>query len=487
MAFSTKAFDLFYKRIGPTGSFTSWSGNLPEDWFDIDTATAIRVSSSFLNFPDDAVIYRYATTRDSTSAATRTYRALPWGSHACDFLWNATVPSWSYTDGIDQVYPAKPPYTNTVKIRSWEVSLKSSQSFHKINRGATAGVDAYNITSSWNIYDGKFSNSANLRYLISASTYPATSTTFSVFPTYVGSPFAATDKSNTVAYDITYPTMSSNATSSDGQYFDQGGGVGITRASIQASLTTASISGSINTTAGLRHLTEALKARRLFFPTPYSGSGTSGGTDYWLRAFSGYRADEIFTDNGGIYNIQLTLKRDVTADYYPDSNTFMTAFIHNVIPTIPATSGRVVGADGWYPPDTNIATIGNGYGTSPVMTFYDLSTGYLVEKFNFNIIQYGYPAQFCLEASGSLTDNAFFGIIVDDLQICKVGITTDPRFIKPTSIGSTVTQGGGGSGEKKSPIPDGNVGIGVYGSGYWDDEGNWIDTQKWVDTFGIYL
>jgi len=146
---------------------------------------------------------------------------------------------------------------------------------------------------------------------------------------------------------------------------------------------------------------------------------------------------------GGIYNVQLTLKKDTTADYYPDSNTFMTAFIHNVVPTIPSASGRIPGTDGWYPPDNNIAIITNGYGSSPVMTFYDVQTGYLVERFNFNVIQYGYPAQFCLEASGSLTDSTFFGIIVDDLQICKVGVTTDSRFIKPTTISTVISQGAG--------------------------------------------
>jgi len=38
----------------------------------------------------------------------------------------------------------------------------------------------------------------------------------------------------------------------------------------------------------------------------------------------------------------------------------------------------------------------------------------------------------------SLADNAYFGIIVDDIQMCKIGITTDPRFIKPYSLTQTV-------------------------------------------------
>jgi hypothetical protein len=109
-------------------------------------------------------------------------------------------------------------------------------------------------------------------------------------------------------------------------------------------------------------------------------------------------------------------------------------FIHNIIPQIPSSSARVPGALGWYPPENNIVRVGNGYGTAPAISFYDIQTGYAVEKFNINVIQYGYPAQLCIEASGSLADNAYFGIIVDDIQMCKVGVTTDPRFIKPYSL-----------------------------------------------------
>ena len=116
----------------------------------------------------------------------------------------------------------------------------------------------------------------------------------------------------------------------------------------------------------------------------------------------------------------------------------MTAFIHNVIPQIPSSSNCVAGASGWYPPSNNIVTIGNQYNGTSALSFYDIQTGYYIEKFNFNLIQYGYPAQLCLEVSGSLTDNTYFGIIVDDFKMCKIGVTTDPRFIKPTSIATTV-------------------------------------------------
>ena len=116
----------------------------------------------------------------------------------------------------------------------------------------------------------------------------------------------------------------------------------------------------------------------------------------------------------------------------------MTAFIHNVMPQIPSSSARIPGANGWYPPDNNIVTIGNSYGITPVMNFFDPASGYNYEYFDFNLIQYGYPAQLCLEASGSLANDNYFGIIVNDIQICKIGVTTDPAFIKPQTIATTV-------------------------------------------------
>ena len=104
----TKAFDLFYKRLGPTGSVavnptTSFSGYLQESWYTstVSSSTAatqgMRVSGAFLNFPNDITnSWQYVTTRNSASNAS--YAALPWGSHAGDFLWNVRTPSWSYSD-----------------------------------------------------------------------------------------------------------------------------------------------------------------------------------------------------------------------------------------------------------------------------------------------------------------------------------------------------------------------------------------------------
>ena len=252
-------------------------------------------------------------------------------------------------------------------------------------------------------------------------------------------------------YSITWPAINSNSTSSvDNQYFDQGGGVGISKTEVSQSLLTGSAYITDNSATGLRYKTEALKARRLYFPVPYSGSGTTRGTDYWFKYITGERADSVFYDNGGIYNVQFSLKRHIQSGLAPDTGSFMTAFIHNVTPQIPSSSNCIAGASGWYPPANNIVTIGNQYNGTSELSFYDIQTGFYVEKFNFNLIQYGYPAQLCLEVSGSLANNAYFGIIVDEFKMCKIGVTTDPRFIKPTSIATTIINNaiieGGGSG-----------------------------------------
>ena len=432
MGFPTRVFDLFYKRLGPTGSIgtPNWRGYLPEFWFTSSISSSyaasqnLRVSGAYLNFPDDTSTYGYVTTRDSQSNST--YVALPWASHAADFLWNVRTPSWSY---IDSEIVGSP----TLTRRNWGVQY-TSKSFHKTARNSANGVSTYPITSSWVVTDPKFYAASSFFYLTAVGGTSA-------YPTYVNSTYAGepNDNSATLGYNITYPTMSGNSISSvDGQYFDLGGGALIARADISRSLVTGSTYYTDDTATGLRLSTEALKARRLYFPTPVSQSGQSTGTDYWFKSFTGYKANDLFTDNGGIYNIQFTLKKQITLDSYPDNNTFMSVFIHNVIPQIPSSSARVPGALGWYPPENNIVRVGNGYGTAPAISFYDIQTGYTVEKFNINVIQYGYPAQLCIEASGSLADNAYFGIIIDDIQMCKVGVTTDPRFIKPYSLTQVV-------------------------------------------------
>lgn len=447
----TRAFDLFYKRLGPTGSVqtnpsTSYAGYLPQYWYTASAtlSTTTRVSGAFLNFPNDITgSWEYVTTRNSASNAT--YVAMPWGSHAGDFLWNVRTPSWSFSDvnGTYSIY--------SWVDRRWAVSF-TSKSFYRQNGSGSAptfGVADYPVTTSWIVVDSKIADPYAQFFYI--HTWGASS----AYPTFVGSDGQQLawklanqdtaphyDKSRQIGYPITYPDTTSSLgllskSPVDNQYFDIAGGAGISRLSVSASLTTASIYGTTDTSTGLKKLTEALKARRLFFPVPLSGSGTTGGTDYWFKTFTGYKGNEVFNENGGIYNVQFTLKSYFSSsagDFRPDTGSFMTIFIHDVQSSIPSSSIRVPGAAGWYPPASNIVTVGNKYNGAPEFSFFDLQTGYLVEKFNVNVIQYGYPAQLCIEASGSLADESYFGIVVDELQICKIGVTTDPRFIKPVSL-----------------------------------------------------
>ncbi len=480
MGFATKAFDLYYKRLGPTGSNAGprsgssgagnfvWTGYLNSNWFDTNSSpmastgpSFARVSKSFLNFPEDGQISYgsgenaartttiWTTTRNSASNAT--YRALPWGSPAGDFLWNVLTPSWSYRDRQDSATVGGGIY-NLYIVRQWDLNYVSSSFFGRewskqilttYQKGSDYGLvttSGYSVTSSWKVFDPKLLQTQSFNYLHQYA-FPYDGTVVSAYPTFINSQYtyAAADSSSYFGYDITWPAVNSTSTSSvDNQYFDQSGGAGITKTSINQSLITASVYATDNSATGLRYKTEALKARRLYFPVPNSGSGTTRGTDYWFVNSIGKRADSIFYDNGGIYNVQFSLKRHISSGHSPDTGSFMTAFIHNVIPQIPSSSDCIAGASGWNPPANNTVIIGNQYNGTSELSFYDIQTGHYIENFNFNLIQYGYPAQLCLEVSGSLADDAYFGIIVDDFKMCKIGVTTDPRFIKPTSVATTV-------------------------------------------------
>jgi hypothetical protein len=465
MAFTTKALSFFYKRLGPTGSIvgSTLQGNLqhesPNNWWN---SSSINVSSSFLNYPTDGTS-SYITTRNSTSNVG--YRALPWGSQACDFLWNVQVPVWSYKyEIIQQTDLIRYKYNYYGQV-TW-TNTYGSESFHKSNYpgGSSYGVSTYPVTSSWKMVEGKLTNS--FYYITGEANLPGSVTYNSSFigsgPTTIPPPSPtnqATDTSYNIAYDITYPNITNNATSSiDKQYFDVGTGAGITQNDVSSSAADQDTAANDNTANGLAQFTQALKKRRLYFPVPVSGSGTTGGTDYWFKTFTGYTSAELFNENGGIYNVQFTLKKWASDSYEPDLNSYLTAFIHNVIPQAPSSSARIPGADGWYPPENNIVRIGNSWNGTPVLSFYDAQTGYLVEKFNFNLIQYGYPAQFCLEPSTSVSPltptPADFSIIVSDIEICKIGVTTDPKFIKPTTVTqTTINQTTGGTTVSDPYIP----------------------------------
>lgn len=474
MGFNTKAFGTIYKRI-PTGSFLSASneaflyvGNVLTGSWDKQTNLTnltAEYSSSFVNYPQDyrtTITFPVTINLDHTIITTRAsasnagYVAIPWGSMACDFLWNVKTPQWntSLVSGSWNFVGGSTGYVGgNYTSSAYRVSFENTQSFFRqyTSSSAAPGVAYYDITSSWYVWDEKFENDTNFNIPIKvvstnslgipAMTYNITSSFVTPYSPAGDAPQTGIDYANTIGYDITWPNKTgSNATSAiDGQYFDRGGGAAITRLLVSKSIADQQAASGASSGLGLAAFYGALKNRRLFYPTPVSGSGTTGGTDYWHRQMTGYKSTEMFNENGGIYNVQFTLKRHVPSDHYPDSGSFMSVFIHDVATkSAPVPTERVPGTKGWYPPANNIVTVGHGYNGGPVMSFFDQQTGYYYERFNINLVQYGVPAQLCFEPSGSLVDNDYFGIIIDDVSICKIGVTTDPRFIKPATVASSV-------------------------------------------------
>lgn len=421
----THAFDFYYKWCE-----TSSAAHLNVTWsqHDIVTLTGqnIDMTDSWYNFKTNTPIM----TRH-TSSITSTDGALPWASAATDFLWNVRSPTMSLSQSIDEAFRANSFYRFTYTNKGF---LHEENGF---------GSVSYPVTSSWIAYEPKmiqfasgsgFNVGYNLRGQTSSFFFPAKlQTTAQAYglPTAFVPPTTTYPLVGVNPSMITYGPVATG--SNDGRFFDLAGGCGITRASISQSLVAFNASASINTSLARNFCTTQLKNRRLFFPTVRTGSVSSptNAPGIWVQAFYGRSSDKFFTENGGIYNVKFTLKRDIVHEYYPDSgaNSQLLIFIHNVNAVVPTPIGRVGGATGWYPPDANIVRIKN----NPAMSFVNPSTGFLIENFNVNVIQYGTPAQLVFEASGSLADDAYFGCIIDDVEFCKIGVSTDPALIKPTT------------------------------------------------------
>lgn len=162
--------------------------------------------------------------------------------------------------------------------------------------------------------------------------------------------------------------------------------------------------------------TRALKGRRLLWPT-----SNTANPDY-------------FTENGGIYNVKFKLKK--TSSYVPDSGSYLMVYVFDAFASYTTSS---IGTPGWYPPERNIVKVGHAYTSGsvalPSITWFDSATGFYYDEYDINVIQYGTPAQLVFEPSG--LDGKYFGTLVDDIEFCKVGVTTDPLFIKPQAIQNT--------------------------------------------------
>ena len=469
----THAFDFYYKAI-MTGSL-----NAVDDWWDLpydgggDNAKTL---DSFFNLMPNDQLSKAILTRHTQSqgVARDPIAAIPWGSPVTDLLWNAmnlshSLALSSQTDGASYYRDVDHIFTPT------------SESFfykHYKNSADVAGYgpSEYPVTSSWISYEpiiaryaGAGIKAPSTPYITRkvqntlfplvfypstlilpgipgvASVAPIPGFSFYELPTDFTKPTPnAGAGSGPVGLNPTNVTYGSTSTgSNDGRFFDLAGGVGITREAVSASL--VDYNDADNSAPGLLAKQTALKQRRLFFPTVSTSSVSSyinfpagiSSDNYngWLFNATGLRSDQYFTENGGIYNVKFNIKRDIATDHYPDSGegSELLIYIHRVnVETI--ASNPQPGDNGFYPPDANIIRIKN----NPPLSFVNAATGYLMESYNINVIQYGTIAQLCFEASGSLSTENYFGCIIDDVEFCKVGVTTDPGLIKDETIGEQV-------------------------------------------------
>ncbi len=128
-------------------------------------------------------------------------------------------------------------------------------------------------------------------------------------------------------------------------------------------------------------------------------------------------------------------------------------YIANVASPINSQANILPGADGVFPPKNNIVTIGDGYSTTPRIRFYDSGSGYSVDQYDIVLVQYGETGRLVFDASGlefepstdpayntdsymiyNNTNQAFWGGVISDIEWCKIGVTTDPRFLKPADF-----------------------------------------------------
>lgn len=248
---------------------------------------------------------------------------------------------------------------------------------------------------------------------------------------------------NSNDWDLNYPT--GETASIDGRFFAFGSACCIDRADVnqQWSNFTQSNGFSPQNSQEREDTTEALRKVRLIWPhtTPNI-------------AFPQY-----FTENGGIYKVFFRVKQrtdsSTTTWYNPDSGSKLNVYIHNAN-TVNIGSSGPYGKAGKYPPIQNIATITFDSSTQWIDSF----TGYKYAQYEIELVQYGTPAQLVFEASGSGFTNAdtidssgdwlvgdtnpqVFGGCIDDIRICKIGVTTDPNLIAPEPDRDFATAGPG--------------------------------------------
>ena len=268
------------------------------------------------------------------------------------------------------------------------------------------------------------------------NTYTTSSWIFfdeSVVRSYI-SPFTA------VSYTIDYPNKTETS-SIDSRYFTYGPACCIDKQRVNNNWSDFADDGF--NSPNVATSTPRLMRNRLFWPM--------------VANITAPRKDKIlpgyFQENGGIYQVTFKVKAykegtNPTTEFYycPDSGSKLNVFIHNVYNLVTQTTNPYSGLDGNYPPPQNITTITFDTNTQWV----DSLTGYKYAQFSTTLVQYGSFAQLVFEASGSGFNDAYvfnrdnlglwtnvgdpliersvkaFGGCIDDIQICKIGRTTDP-------------------------------------------------------------
>lgn len=220
------------------------------------------------------------------------------------------------------------------------------------------------------------------------------------------------------------------------------------------------------------NLQKYLRSSRLYFPATtslYPYDFYENGAIYNVRFniarvpdFSAFGHGYTYSDVGTVINnpggseVSTWTQQVVDLEkYQPDeAGSKLMVYIADVASPI-GNDILVPGREGFFPPTNNIATITNGApgGIPPAIKFIDSGSGYLIDTYDLILVQYGEKAQLVFDACGlefeldtdplalpgsyriyMKDSTGFWGGVISNIEWCKIGITTDSRYIKPVNF-----------------------------------------------------